>query len=99
MNLNLNTYDIGNLITTNVKFTTSAGVPADPTTVTLKVQPPGIPAVSYTGSELTKNAVGDYSYEINANIAGVWSYRWIGEGAIVAAQDSAFKIISSNLYP
>ena len=93
----MNIYDIGNVVNLTADFTTSEGIPIDPSTVALKVLPPGGTIQTYTGAQLTKVSTGVYTYGVLGNVAGIWLYRWEGSGNITAASDSSFKIVASSL--
>jgi peptidoglycan/xylan/chitin deacetylase (PgdA/CDA1 family) len=65
------TYDLGDPVTLSHTFS------ADPTTVTLEVRrPSGV----WSTVAPTKNAPGDYSHAFTPDVAGVWRWKWTGEG-------------------
>jgi len=78
-------------------FKNTAGALTDPATVTLKVKKPDgtVTTYTYASAEITKDAVGRYSYQLTIDQDGVWSYRWIGTGTIVAAEEDAFFVRKS----
>lgn len=59
---------------------TVAGVPTDPTAVSLVVTDPTQVATTYTyaAAQIVKTAVGIYAKDIPCSIAGTWTYEWIG---------------------
>lgn len=96
----INTYQPGNVVTVSVLFTNNATppVPADPTTVTLRVTDPNGVETATTGGTLTKNSTGSYSYSFEVLTNGYWNYRWEGTGAVVAANESRF-LVSKSVFP
>ena len=56
---------------------TVAGVPTDPTTVTLTVTDP---AGAQTTPSTTHVSTGKYSATISCTLAGLWAYEWDGSG-------------------
>ena len=95
----INSYPIGNAVNVQVSFVdVSTNVLTDPTTVTLKVQPPNGGALqTFTGGQVTKVSVGKYSVVVPVAVSGIWNYRWEGSGAVTAASDSQFKVLPSSL--
>lgn len=96
----MNTYPPGNIVTVSVLFTTNANppVPADPTTVTLRVTDPTGLETDYTGPQLVKASTGSYSYNLEVLLNGYWTYRWEGTGAVIAANESRF-LVSQSAFP
>jgi hypothetical protein len=69
-------------------FTTVAGVPTDPTTVTLVVKEPDGTLTTYTyPATLSKESTGRFYTDITLDAAGLWSYRLTGTGAVVAVEE------------
>jgi hypothetical protein len=85
----MTSYDVGDLVRLSVIFTDIAGVPADPTTVSLRVRRAGS---TTTYASATNPATGEYYQDVSIDTAGVWIYRWIGSGAIVAAEEGQFFV-------
>ncbi len=86
----------GTLITVTATFESIAGAPTNPTTVTIKFQPPGAPAVTWVfggfGS-ITNPSVGEYVAEIDSTgFPGPWKGDVIGTGACQVAESFAFNI-------
>jgi len=73
-------------------FKNAAGALTDPTTVTLEVKKPNgtVTTYTYAAAQIIKDSVGRYSYQLTVDAAGVWSYRWIGTGTVVAAEQDVF---------
>ena len=88
-----NVYDIGDLVRVTGTFTVSS-VATDPTTVTLKVLPPGgtLATYTYAAGEITKSGTGVYYKDIAITAAGTWYYRWLGTGAVVSAGEEYFHV-------
>lgn len=76
---------------------------ADPTVVTLKYQVPGSAEVTvvYPDARITKDAVGLYHADLDSTGSAptspvIWSYRWIGTGAVQATAQAQFEIRPPN---
>lgn len=98
--MTLSTFDIGDLVRVTAAFTDIAGVAADPTTVTLEVKnPAGARAVytSATSPAVVNSAVGSYYCDVPVALAGRWSYRWVGSGAVIAAAEGEFEVSLSRV--
>jgi hypothetical protein len=87
---------------TNV-FLNSAGVPADPTTVSCVVTDPSGASVtnSYPGT-ITRNSAGNYSLPVPCSPAvtgvdGLWTYVWIGTGAVSDIQPGTWRVLPSSV--
>lgn len=91
------TYDIGNIIRLKVAFTDLSGNPVDPTDVQLNVRPYGgdLQTFTYLDSQVLRLGVGIYYYDYTPLVAGLFYYRYIASGAVVAAGDSSFNVSSS----
>jgi hypothetical protein len=73
---------------------------ADPTTITLYLQPPTGVLQTITGGSLTRISTGVYTYTFTASISGAWSYKWQGTGAVVVTSpDTKFTVNPSTLVP
>jgi uncharacterized protein YfaS (alpha-2-macroglobulin family) len=96
----MNTYQPGNIVTLAVLFTTNdvPPIPADPTTVTLRVTDPSGTETAYTGGQLNHTSTGDYSMDLEVLANGYWNYRWEGLGAIIAANESRF-LVKQSAFP
>lgn len=77
-----------------------SGSNTDPTTVTLKVLPPGsTTATSYTyaGGTVTKSTTGVYYKDLALSTTGTWHYRWIGTGAAAGVAESPIVVYASAI--
>ena len=84
------------------------GSPADPTTVSLLVTDPVGVQVTYTVTvgQITRTGTGVYTCAIScapstATIDGLWSYVWIGAGAVSDVQPGTWRVLPAtvgNLY-
>jgi hypothetical protein len=92
-----NNYDEGDLVRLTAAFTV-ASVATDPTTVTLKVKDPSgnVTTYTYALAEVTKDSTGNYHKDITIDEPGVWYYRWIGTGTVVAADEARLDVASSE---
>lgn len=80
--------DIGDLVELSAAFTNGATPPvaADPTAVTLTVKDPT--GATVAGTTPTHGATGAYTYNLAITASGVWRYRFVGTGAVVAAEEA-----------
>lgn len=71
----------------------------DPTTVTLVIETPGKVETTYTysGGGVTRDSVGVFRRDVDANESGTWSWRWIGTGAVADVDEGQFVILESLL--
>ena len=88
-----NSYDSGSAVILTGTFTDLNGVPHAPTNVRLWVQDPNGVETEYTN--LMNNSVGVYSYTLIVMTAGVWHYRFEGDGAVKASGDAVFTVTST----
>lgn len=95
----MNTYIRGNIIRVAGSYTGSTGVPTDPTAIHCVVLAPGTLPVEYVyGSDaaVVRVSAGSYYLDIDADLAGVWRYRWYSTGTSQAANEGAFHIAPSQ---
>ena len=82
-----NEYQVGDLVRITGTWTDSAGVATDPTTVLgTHTDPSGVSTALTVGGGITKSATGVYYYDIDADEAGTWIYRFYGQGGGATAQ-------------
>ena len=92
-----NTYEIGNQPILRCEFTDADGVATDPTDVSCFVRV-GDTTTEYaygTDPEIEKVSTGIYTCTITITEVGTHHYRFTGEGALVAADESFFKVRQS----
>ena len=91
-----NTHDLGDLVRVEGKFyTATTGVLADPTVVKLTIREPDATLTTYvygTDAALVKASTGTYYADINADLVGMWHYRWWSTGTGQAAEEGRFRI-------
>jgi len=92
-----NRYHDGALVRLTASFTNIQGDYQDPTTITVRVKNPSTGAVvtyTYAGGQVVKDDVGIYHRDVDTTDypEGTWFYKWIGTGAVVAADQWAFVI-------
>ena len=85
----INAYVRGQLVRVAAVFTNSAGTAVDPTTVTVRVR---APSGTVTTPAATKDSVGNYHVDIDANTEGTWHYRFEGTGSNQGASEHQFVI-------
>jgi hypothetical protein len=87
-------------IVTDPPFGNDVGDPTDPTNVRLLVRRSGQPPTIYTygvSSEVAKDSTGTYHADIEITKKGTYYARWEGDGAVVAAEETSFSVVS-NFY-
>jgi hypothetical protein len=91
-----NTYVAGAVVRLSAAFTASA-VATDPSTVTLTIRTPspGLTTLTYAGAQITRDSTGNYHYDLTTTISGVYAYRWVAGGAVVAAAEG--QVITTSL--
>lgn len=93
----MNLYPVGSSVLLSSAFQTTAGVPVDPSTVTLRVKDTLTNTEQiFTTSQLTHVSAGVFQYAIVCMKYGVWFYRFEGTGAAVAVQEGNFTVTSSQ---
>lgn len=91
---------LGQGIKLNAHFSDQDAVALDPTTVTFKIiSPSGQLEVFVYGTDLEvqKSSVGYYYISYAPLEAGVFHYRWQGEGNISSALEGSFEVLHSGL--
>lgn len=94
----MNQYERGTKIGLRAEFKRAPGIPADPTTIKLRILPPGggpddDTAHEYSVDELViREDVGIYRYALTPQEAGLWRYRWEGTGDVEAAAEGGFMV-------
>jgi len=79
-------------VTTNPPFSI-AGSPADPTAVSLIWRKRGGPPTTWVygvDAEVVKDGTGVYHADIPVPSAGTFYFRWVGTGAVAAAEENSF---------
>lgn len=92
----------GNDVATLTKTFQVAGVNTDPTTITCVIaDPTGIQTVhTYNGAapaDITRTGTGVYQLQIGGTIAGLWSFVWVGSGAVSDVDAGTWPVQPSTL--
>ena len=85
-----NDYYLNQLVRLTAAFAVS-GVATDPTAVIVTVRDP---SGTLTTPAAVKDSVGNYHYDLNATLAGVYIYGFAGTGACQAAQQATLNIVN-----
>ncbi len=91
------TYDKGDLLRVDAKFTNQAGTAVDPTTVTFKTLA-NQATTSYVygvAANVYKDSVGNYHADISLTTVGTWYVRVESTGTGQAAAESTVKVVSA----
>lgn len=89
------TYDIGDQARVQVTFTNLSGVATDPTAVSLQVVSPSrVSTMYYYGSpgQIFRTSAGVFYCDLDMTEHGIWAYRWLGTGAIQAAEEATLFV-------
>lgn len=89
----INSYDVGAGVVMEARFTRNS-VPANPTTVVLKVKTPDGGEVTVAG--VTNPEVGHFVGEYVVADHGDYYYRFEGDGAVSAAGERRFRVRRSQ---
>ena len=90
-----NLHDVGDLVRVTGTFTDADGNAQDPTVVKCDYTDPSgntTELVYGTDEELVKSSTGVYYTDINADEAGLWTYRWYSTGTGQAADEGWFQV-------
>jgi hypothetical protein len=94
----MNVYEIDTLVKVASAFVQAGGGGVDPTTVTLYIRDPTGAETTVPMGALSHDAAGVYSYPINANVSGYWTYKFQGAGNVeTTSPDTKFLVQSSRL--
>jgi hypothetical protein len=98
----MNAYNVGDLVRITATFT-SASVPADPTAISCIVkrryQLPPVASTTYVyPTTISKDSTGVYHVDVVPDTEGIYDYRWVGTGAVIAAGESAFNVPNSEFF-
>lgn len=76
-----------------------AGVPTDPTIIVAYVRSPNgvLMTATYPTVDFTREDVGMFRYEFNADVAGSWAVRFEGSGAVEAAGEQFVTVSPSRV--
>lgn len=92
----INVYQRGDLVRASATFTDVNDAPIDPDTVAIDVTSPdgATRTVTYAASptELIRESLGNYYYQIDANQVGDWHYAWVSTGIGQATQIGEFVV-------
>ena len=99
-----NCYPLGTKVRLTATFTDPLDddAPIDPTEVFVTVKNPDGAVVTkqYTGSgDVGRESAGVYTFDVDANAAGDWYYRWHSTGAGQAAGEDRFKVSPTKAEP
>ncbi len=84
-------YTIGNYVRVSAEFKDTAGTFVDPSAVEIRVRKPA-PAPGTVVLSATRDDAGRYHADVLVDRAGVWAFRAIASGAVVAAVEGTFEV-------
>lgn len=82
-------FDIGDRLTLTASFRDADGELADPSEVTLDVLSPD---GTVTRIDVDSASTGVWTGTVDPDTSGRWVYRWVGTGAVVAAEEGSFSV-------
>ena len=91
--------DIGDLVRATVKFKTVAGAFVDPTTIVLRIKLPSETVTTYTylvSVDVVRESMGIYYVDYLVAESGIHYFKWTGTGAVYAAEESSFVVVSTQ---
>lgn len=77
-------YNVGDGVRITATFTDLSGTVNDPTSVTFQAKDPHN---TITTQAVTKQATGIYYTDLLLTAPGIWHYRFVGTGAVAAANE------------
>lgn len=86
---------LGNIARIKALFLSSSGAPADPSTVKVKIRTPAgaESELTYlTDAAVLRDSVGAYHVDVTLAQVGAYRFRWVGAGALVAAQETSLSV-------
>ena len=92
-------YQIDTTIVIQGVFTNAlSGVYADPSSITLYIlDPTGVETTQTWPGAIIRDSLGHFHFIMTTTIAGVWTYKWQGAGAVVATSpDTQFTVEGSS---
>ena len=93
----MNFHDSGDVVRMSVTFTNQSGTAVDPGAVAVKVKNPlGVITIyNYPADGVVKDSTGNYRFDIEPTVQGVWVYRWQGTVSNKAAEENSFQVRES----
>lgn len=88
----MNTYVVGDLVQIKATFTNASGVLANPTDVTAEVKNPDSSVTALSPSQIS---LGIFAATVSITQAGQYQYRFVGTGAVQAANEGSFFVNTS----
>lgn len=89
----MNSYDIGSVVHIFTTFTDANGNAAD-TTVAMELRDP---QGNYTSPSVTRDSTGSYHVDVSPTVSGMWEYKFLGTGTIVAVTEGRFWMRYSDM--
>ena len=94
----MNEYQRGDLVRGTALFTSAAGVPTDPTTVTATRTNPAGSATAYvygTDAALVRDSAGAYHLDATCSLAGLWVAEWTSAGGVTQADFETWYVVDA----
>jgi hypothetical protein len=88
----INQYVLGKFLELDCAFTDQGGAPVDPTVVTAAVLTPDGVTTPLATSRLS---LGQWKANFQTTQPGYHKYRFVGTGAVAAADEQTFNVVSS----
>lgn len=95
----METIEVGEAVTLRVRFLNDAGVPTNPTVVTLVHTDPSNNPTTVLQAALTNVSAGVWTFALTVDEAGIWTYRFEGTGVVVAGETGYFLVLAEGASP
>lgn len=93
LRLLIKSYPFDQAVKLKASFSDSASCdPIDPDTVTLRVKSPTGTLIYTYPADIIKDSTGEYHFDVEADQAGKWFYRWEGTGVHQAVAEHTFTV-------
>jgi len=91
-----NAYSPNQPVRMSVAFTVT-GTATDPSTIALTVKDPNGTKTTYTyaGSQVVKDSIGNYHFDLTPTTAGSWFYGWQSTGTAASDAEAFFTVLPS----
>lgn len=94
----MNDYHVGDVVRLTGAFTNAAGTATNPTTVVVTVRRRDGQTWTYSGGSVSNPATGTFYADHTVTHEGVYDYRIVGTGAVVAAFEGTFRVPDSQFF-
>jgi hypothetical protein len=97
----VSSYPAGNTIRLTARFYDADGAPFDPDAVSVRIRPPRGADIEHlfgVGTAIVRTGTGVYEVDVPPGVAGLWRYRWIGEGDDTSVADEHEFVVQPSAF-